>query len=408
MGQIQTFSLEGAAPNAAWFQAMVKETFVDVCTQAQSWPSFAGKGGIHRAGVLVDVVKSADTTPLVAVIDSEIDWRDRLVLVLYRFVSRSSSEEGVVPGGGFDATDGQYLTVFGYTRYGQDDGESQAGQQSDHIQLHTGVHLFADDGTGAGRIGELKIEVTNAPTWAHATIWMLVIACEKTGQNETNTRTVPVPGSGTDGVTPIDPRAMNALQDATMLSQMRQGEMTVAAELSDPTTGTYPGIPSESISWPLGPVCSGNPKVPLIARVKPRGGMLYPGQTLQRRQQVAGQIRSFFSRTCAVSSDQLVDDRYDYRDRMVVFIGASDSSDIRPGVGASEDVINGAAGQLPSVGYFGPGGTGHPVYVSDSKETYLYADAATGVLRIAATGSEGATQYVVGMIYATFKLGPHS
>jgi len=136
--------------------------------------------------------------------------------------------------------------------------------------------------------------------------------------------------------------------------------------------------------------------------------MLYPGQTLQRRQQVAGQIRSFFSRTCAVSSDQLVDDRYDYRDRMVVFIGASDSSDIRPGVGASEDVINGAAGQLPSVGYFGPGGTGHPVYVSDSKETYLYADAATGVLRIAATGSEGATQYVVGMIYATFKLGPHS
>ena len=403
--RLQTFAEEGAAPDAAFFTAMVEECFFRPSTNSfATWGDYAGKGSMHRCGVVVDLQRpSASAAPNVVVIDSEIDWRDRFVLVAFNLVARTSSEEPVFPGGAAEATVGGagVVSTFGYTLLGEDEGGTATDyQQAGHIVLAPYISMYAQDLNGA-RPGELKIEIDENANSDRYTIWLFVIAAEQTGER-INLPTyapptdVPVPPMGRTDGQQMEPRILNALQDGTLLSQFRQGRMGIVTEL----ISTAAGLPSESACWPLGPLGHGQPRVPLLPKVYPQSAVNW-SQKIERRQNVAGGIRLVMAKDSTSGTHSNVDLGNDWRDRMILFVGSFHTIDIRPGQ-SNEDDVN-AGSQVVVVGYTGIAAT--PIPISPSGDTLLYADAGDGRLRIVGQNSESG--YLVGFVIGSFKLGAY-
>ena len=161
-------------------------------------------------------------------------------------------------------------------------------------------------------------------------------------------------------------------------------------------------------AMPLGPVTRGHTHTPVQWREARRVGKL--NDTLKpHRQPVAGKLRRYFA--CAVTdgSTVVLDAAQDWRDRLLHFCGARHTANIRPGAGNEGDINSGVATTRAGPFYTGFGGDTYRFLLEDgggATKLRIYADASTGALSV--VNNMGTTRYVVGMIEASFPLGPRS
>ena len=416
VAHLETFVEEGAAPDEAFFTSVSARSYFrrqDNVGVGDDWDDYPGDGGIRRVGIVARLERiSVSPNTNTVVIDSEVNWKDRMVMGFVQVTGHDSTKGAVIPGGDGDAA-GDHTdwgltsdrgSFFGYTGSGESDGETYPSPAVYCIPIHESggddLFLFAD-----ATSGELKLEITSGYNFGLATVWLWIMATEQTGERTSPTEipALPTNSNGQD----LEPIDMNMLQDGGMLSQFRQGLMERDAEVENRTAGD---IKTPSVCWPLGRRCEGNPKAPIIRKLRPQGGVWYGEETFYRRQNVAGAIRIAFSITGASGGphDYLIDDAHDWRDRLVVYtIGNDETADIRPG-GAEEDEFSDSGYLDTGLAYMGPGVEYriHLNYTLDDN-IQLYVHATTGALRLLKTGG-GNARYIAGVMMGSFKLGPRS
>lgn len=392
------FAFGDTVPSKTWLEDMIARSHI---RKASSCAWSVAKGGIHRVGVLVNVWRpAADETEYL--IDTEVDWRDRIIFVACGLVDTDGTwtafpgaESGIMAGS-------TNAPAVGYTGLG--------GSSYDLIpDVGTTLYLRVDATTG-----HLKVVVTPACGTENFTLSIMAIATEQLAQRSSPAAPPAVP-YGTDG-DPVEPIDLNALQDGAMLTQFRDADGT------DPETDTLVA----STLFPFGPAMTGKPPVPrvfYVERIRGKTGAYYNAGLMHRsqgvaphratevrRQRVAGSIRCFGAREVMAAATVVLDDANDWRDRLILGVSRLHShvtEDIRPGE-ANDDLHNTAYARK-FTGYTGPGddGTGSYLFHLDSaNDVHIYADSTDGSLKVFNDSATRVTLTV--MAYASFMLGPRT
>jgi len=407
MPRLTSFTKGATIPSISWLNNMEAKTHFRPCTVPGEGSDITPElGGVHRICCLVDFEHetSGGGEPSVVgslVLDTEIDWRDRILIASYAIVTGGASDNPGYPGAYNDDLDASDSTVVGYT------GSGGTVLNSDYATtvITDAMYIQADSTNGLLRAIFVNC---SSPTWRRATVLLTVIATEQTGANSAPDTMPAIPyGGNGDAIEPVE---LNALQDGAVLSQMRDADAT------DPDVDT---LIDEKV-FPLGPAMSGDPGVPLkySALLRPAtagtpqlmhrsyGEAPYRAREV-RRQRVAGGPRLFYSATASPSTTLAVDNTFDWRDRMVTIIGrASNSSNIGPG--ESADTSHNAATVVNKSFYTGLGNEDETddYDIEILADAYMYADISTGYLVVKNIGATSVRMTM--MIYASFPLGPRS
>lgn len=395
--RITTF-VDGVSPQAAGLNAtyqanLLGRTLLRKAT-GTSWANWPGDGSVQRFAVIPNVIRDT-TSPfdeyLEKVIDNEVDWRDRLLLV---HVHQTDATLGpgwqgpIVPGLPTDIFFTRPTTpehsFLGYTRT----GAALGPPGGNHIVLSTHIALFARSTDGALIVQRAPADPSTDPR----SLWLYILATEPTGQRSS-------PGASPNIVpvdaTPIRPYQLNGFQDRAMLGQARE-----AGSLTD--------------AYPLGPKGSGDR--PGIHDARARIPEIWTKRGQKDRQPLVGGRHRFFVVALNDGQEKVLDSETDWRDRLVWGMGRWSSADaIEPG-GADDKLHQDAGTDAWNVGrYTGSGESAN----ANSDEGYhllitgslfpgisLYARDTDGAL--IAANDIGAAITMTGMLWATPQLGCRS
>lgn len=383
---------------------LMRAHFVRGTLNQQTWANDPGAGGVHRFGFAANIVKptvAADVRTLV--LDASIDWRDRLMTV--DLCGELHTNYGLFPGANDQGLTDLAGGAFGitspcfYTGAGSAEGVGTS-YSTWQLELFPGIVCYADEDTGYLM---LQAKGTGG-TWTVGTLGLVIHATHQTGQRSTPLRAISVPNSP-DVVAACD---LHVIQDGAVMQQFRGSRV----DLLDADAMPRPTTPTDA--YPLGPVCSGTPRVPHEWLVRERIGErrdLEGDHRRQVRQRMEGAVRFPFAHAAVVGSST-IDGVDDWRDRIVSLVVRYDpTTSIIPG-GANEAWFNDGLGRRV-VFYTGPGedgsapsGDGWRVYLNDAETLWVYATSDDG--RLVIDNSVGSTVYIGGMVEATPQLGPRS
>ena len=311
------------------------------------------------------------------VIDSSIDWRDRVIALRPTVtLGAGSYVASAYPG----ANDGNLtipLTggVF-YSRDGETPGTVSA--TSNVASIGSGVSatllVYADASTGALTLTHIPDGDEGSYPWSSYLLQLFVQATGRFGL----TAYGPSPWAGTiTDANAVRSFELNRIQDLLVPSQVTAG-------------------PGTSIdAFPLGRIGQGWPRIPRT--FVDRDGN-------ERRQNVAGVVRRVFGATLASASSTVIDTSIDWRDRIVTSFGAANVNPIyRDGANRS------SIGELVRWGgYFRKEGTvwNYGVLLGTAASGYqlLFARESDGALLAVNTAASGV--HIVATIEASPKLGP--
>jgi hypothetical protein len=369
---------------------------------AQVWGGFDSLGGLVRVGVLPNSTIPGTGGCTTHVLDSEIDWRDRILVVIP--CARGQGTGNVVfPGCGDDfrlSTPGGARAMW--TGLGITPGLAGAAPSGYEAEVSNsaGTNLFriaARDTDGVLIIQHIEPNPPNHPD--QLTAGFIILASDQLGERSSATPLDPPPAA-TDG-DPIVPWQLNWIQDVSHGAQVAQGVDGVAIN-----------------ALPLGPVKRGHLSTPISWQIRPRRALL--GEpTYEQRQPVAGRLRRYFAVEVPDGSEVEIDLGADWRDRFVSVCGTASTNNILPAA-LNEGDINTTVATVEHFStcfYTGPGEdgaelTGVGYYLACSSggvRLYLYARDYDGVLCIKnQTGDTAGTRWVAAMIEASFQLGPRS
>lgn len=281
MGKLHLF-VDGddlSSLDETWFAKMRARSAVRPLSSG--WSS-EQNGGVHRL-----LWQSYITPGDEKILDTSIDWRDRVCFIL-----GATTAWGVTfpawtacyPGGsreyGFRDLGEQrvWLTGTGAT-------SASAGSAGYHLKLNSIYHLYARSSDGALCLYRDPGDSNTDPV---AFIFR-IIASEQTGEDAASTPATQPDPTPTDA-TPILPCDLNVLQDHGMLAQGMRGSALAIDAL------------------PLGPKSTGSPPLPEVWSV----------HGAERRQPVVGALRRFFVASLGNLEDSIVlDGKADWRDRYV-------------------------------------------------------------------------------------------
>ncbi|MEQ8721051.1 MAG: hypothetical protein RID81_07225 [Sandaracinaceae bacterium] len=317
MGKLHTFA-DGdtfAALDSALYATLRERSAVRPI--ATSW-AVEQAGGVHRLAWILNLLPGESK-----VIDSSVDWRDRVILyslISSAFGAAFPAWTASYPGGSRD-----YRFTYGGTRVwysGPGTTEAAGGSAGWHAKLNDYFLIFADLTTGALTIYRDASDPSSDP----AAFVFRFIAAEPAGEHSAPpTQPSPVPVNGD----PIKPADLNVLQDHGLLTQATAGAVEIDA-------------------LPLGPKKSGSPALPEVWTVH--------GQ--ERRQPTAGYVRRYFGAELGTGLDSIeLDASIDWRDRFLFGSGrvAQDftPNDIYPG--GSQDTLHNTEESWTHATYTGPG-----------------------------------------------------
>lgn len=393
-------------PTAADFNAIKDATWWSKGDGADvdAWAGRPGNGGLHRFGVAASVTKA---TGQVVYLDTQNDWRDRVLLVHWStgFPSRLSAfSEGFSTGFG-SATQAN----SGPAWPGMSDGVSFAsssdgsqlmitgpGQALGHvtkpdfgIQLEAGLFLYVLT------TGELVIGGNASLQRDTIGVVLSIQACDQLAI-ETTPATLNDPTAVATNA--ISSGHLNTLQDGAMQGQFNEGDTDLDVE----TTPT---------SMPLGAKGFGvEPAIPQSWDIRKRIGE--EGTTdLHRRQRTAGgSVRSYGEQVAAQFADMVIaDGSIDWRDRHITIVGRYHTGNIQLFSGTKTDYND------PALGFHGT------FYSHDGKPTGIQSDTRHGIDiitnlhiyvtddgRLVVRNDSGTTYYLAVMIMATPQLGTRS
>lgn len=373
-----------SAVDAAWWTALRDAGHPRAAngSGADTWTGYptTARGAVHRTFVLPTTSRPGSNSTTY-VVDTSIDWRDRLVAASIAFVGLASADP-VFPGVSGDTqyayTSGSFLH---YTGPGITTG--LASLQNYELEIAGGLRIGVRSSDGA-----LVVQHFAASSDAHALLAGNIIATDRLSERTVSSAIAPI--AAPVNAAPIEAPHLNELQDGGIYAQATRAGFT-STDLS---------------SMPLGPVKRGHTNTPVEWGYERRR---YAGEARHLvRQPVAGRLRRYFAFTAPNGFSQVVD-LADWRDRLVSMGVVRDTVDITPG-GASEGQINvafgaGGSARVQRTFYSGPGGASYRGSVLAST-VYFEIDSSTGQLRLVNTS--GSTYYVVGFIEASFPLGPRS
>jgi hypothetical protein len=338
-----------------------------------SWPNHPGVGCVFRLCHVGGVIR--DTS---YVLDTEIDWRDRVIMsaaILYRPDVFSEPFAGpAFPGNpldniSFNAIDAQNAMASGYTGSGLADPTSPHGYRT---QVGTSHHLYADDADGF-----LRLYRADSPPDDPDSFMLVVLASEPLGEREAAVPASP-DLSASDG-TLISPHTLNGFQDRAMLGQVRE------------TQG------NDIDAFPLGAKLDAH-GIPEIWRIE-RSQLI--GRTPER-QPFAGQNWRWLHATAANGAEVVLDSTIDWRDRLLFGAGLRHTADAV--------TINGGT-RWNCARYMGPGETGASTpkgygVLIEAENLVIRARLSDGALVL--RNQTGATRYVAGIICGSPQLGPRT
>lgn len=397
---LSTYKAGDAPPTATWAANLRDATWIfrpnGGAAQVQTWPSYAGDGGLRRFGFLVDVSRPSSGSRQV-VIDASTDWRDRLILVE---AAVTLDTYGAWPGSA-DSTfaNGDAFPVIMYTGPGEASG-AVAGLYSLGLTVSQPIYLYADVDTGA-----LCAEVyySGSPAWQVQSFALRLHASEQLGKRVTSPPTVLTVAPVADAV--IEPTHLNALQDAALVAQFG------GARRSDRLTNDVPRLgppPLRSATFPIGPIAHGQPRVPLEWLVADRYGT-GPETYYQKRQNVVGSVLIPIACELASGTWTTTPDGLRMVDRLVSLYGAISSLDLRPGQ-VQENALNAGNGNAWTLFFYTGGIVDPPVERTASALT-------AGTAVKARLGTDGRLQlrqdsggpaWIVALIEASMPIGAHS
>lgn len=345
-------------------------------TGVDTWTGYptTARGATHRTIVLPKTTRpGAGATTYV--LDTTIDWRDRIIAFPGAVLTGSGSADPVFPG---VTGDNGYSFAGGATAFYTGTGITPG------VAAVAPYMIGGPDLRVAARAadGALIAEHPFGSSFAYAFFMAHVIASDQLNVRAVATAKA-VLAAPVDGVA-VEPMELNWLQDGGVYSQ---GEAAVGGTVD---------------AMPLGPVKRGHTNTPVAWTYERRRGRK-DDPRVTRRQPVAGRLRRYFSCDVPALSSVVLDATEDWRDRYVHGAVAFSATDITPG-GAGEAAINTGAVTVSRSVYFGPGGASYSFAVGANLS--LTANVSTGALTL--TNSSGATQYATGMLEASFPLGPRS
>ncbi len=354
VARLQTFVDGGALPNAAFFNSLIGKAFAKPANNGGTFSARAGNGSLIRVGVLPRAVRPA-TGANTYVLDSSVDWRGRLA-----FFSDGLVEPVVSSGfdSGFSSGFGGYAGAFTGAAWPGLGNLSYHGPSANVMRMiyfgsgeFPGVALSfwhrALDGNSSGQVllyahfetGALQLDVRPGAILPAYSFLTMIWATEQLGVAPGPTTPDPVPAPTATDTQPISSNELNPLQDGALVAQFNEGD-TFEEDAPD--------------SMPLGPKLTGPvPRVPRVFRVRARDGV-EPERYYERRQRIAGggARRVYVSDAVSATSDHLVDQSVDWRDRVIVVRGK-----VQLNVGT-----NIAPGQAGDTGYNAATSWGSAVY----------------------------------------------
>lgn len=370
-----------AALYAAWRNAVRLER----ASANDLWAGFAaaGGGGFHRYGFAVNMVEGGVGSTTTYVLDTSMDWRDRICLVRGMPGAGAVANLSVFPGSG---DDDEFNNPFGTT--------ASSGSLSGWKLWYSNAGVASGTATGNGQCqlmgdanvllyarntdGALCLDFKEASPYVVFSSGVFVVAGDQTGERSTPAYSVGLPAPADFDL--VKPGDLNWLQDHGAHDQFR-------SDLDDPAGALD--------SWPLGRVTSGNPAVPEEFAVRSK----------QRRQSPEGGAFRYHQGLHVSGGVTLVDDAIDWRDRCVHVVMRWSVDDIRPG-GANEADHN-TADYAQGTFYSGDGSLsgGLPKYhlIIDTDLQVVVQDGALHIYNV--TGDDF---YLTMMIEATPQLGPRS
>lgn len=338
-----------------------------------AWTGYppTARGATHRTVVLPKTTRPASLATTY-VLDTTIDWRDR-ILAVFLISAPSVSADPVFPGVGGD---NGYAFAGGSTAIYTGTGITPGAAALAAYELDGDIRLAARATDGA-----LIAQHHTGSAAAFAFFAANIIASDQLSKRAVAAPlTVLAPSDGA----PVEPHELNWLQDGGVYSQGEQGEDEDAV-----------------VGMPLGPIKRGHTRTPIVWTYERRRGRQNDPR-VTKRQPVAGRLRRYLSCDVPAGGSVALDTTEDWRDRILHGALSFSASDITPG-GAAEATIN-SGGTLSRGIYTGPGGATYAFAVGANLS--LTADSSTGALTI--TNSSGSTQYATGMLEASFPLGPRS
>lgn len=318
----------------------------------------------------------------VIVIDDTNDYRDRTLMVVGSETEVGATYPAMYPG---SVDDNAWNLATNYPRKVYYTGSGYAtptvAADTNYCRIFDSAGhrlLYARDTDGALCIAALSTADEDLATHA-----LMVTASAKLGERAIYTPEELPPFEGGDG-TAVLPHDLNNLQDEWHMNQ---------TPVSDDTL-------------PLGKITEGDP--PLAIEHEVRG--------VRFRQPLRTPALTRFAFVEATGNATfLVDDRQDWRDRVVQIVGSHSTSDIRPGQVSDQD--NGTHPNTNDYlvsGYTGPGDNddgdgGYILSPPDAAfvDTFFYADADTGHLYYSAK-ADGTTRYLNVAIFASPQTGVRS
>jgi hypothetical protein len=409
----QTFAEGDAMPAASWYAGLRGETFTAKCNGAavSAFASQAGADGVHRIGALPYIERPiAGTNTLI--LDRSMDWRDRLAVIFAALVWPST---GSGFDSGFDSGFGAPLGAglgpawpgAGETSFGETPGikvwYSGPGNTSGAtwgVLLDAGTRIYARDTDGA-----LMVDVlSTAPQKAYAIV-LQIHASERLGVHSSP---IAVPNPAPSGGDAIYPYELNALQDATLLAQLSEGDWLI------PLFHVQLDLPA---SMPLGPLLTGpKPYLPASFTTRARWGLI-PEVSYHRRQRIAGgELHLCTVAGTGNGTDLLIDASIDWRDRFLFAIGTVKNADPSPGE-AGDTAYNNGTDDFAACAYTHDG---HPNGAKSSLDHAISAKAGAQLVIYVGDDSadtpgglylrndNGGTRYVGMQVFASPQLGPRS
>lgn len=366
--------------NASFWDALKSATLTrrGVGTSAFS-TGWTADGGVHRVAVITGVTKG-----VLLSIDSSADWRDRILMTAC-LVAQSDDWSLTYSGPAYPGNPNDVLT------------RPSDGSLTGNV-LRTG---YTGDGTGhvcwldtAGHVrlrassssGELLFYRDPAdPDSSPATYYVMIWATPQLAWRSTPGTLASIVSSPAAGAH-IGHSDLNLIQDRTLFAQ-------VAGE-------TFP-----SDAFPLGPKLDGYGVPELWSQAE------YGRTRYEKRQPVVGALKRFFYAAPTNGSEVVIDSSADWRDRFVWGAGRFSTSEI--GAGAAAETSHNTAASWTCGRYTGSGSSG-----ANATQGYGLVISITGSqLQLRARSTDGAlvlrndtgsTQYVTGMVFASFQLGPRT
>ncbi len=349
-----------------------------------AWALFAGKGGIHRLGCLVKTQRPGAGFNTY-VLDTEIDWRDRLATIFVTHAPGTGST--AIPGvEGSSNKDDIFTHVAAGLHFTHNGEAAGAALNGESFRVHDSgkVRIVARSSDGA-----LLLERAHDHSVAEQVSYLVRISTTEILGLRAGSAPAAIPALSAADATVIVPADLNLLQDLAELGQFR-GEGLHTMPLGTVNRGLSPPIPA----------------APIV-----RGDEV-------RERAAVGAVRRFFSKSILNNGNIVLDSSIDWRRRFIWGVGrwtdGGAGFDIRPGE-AQDNTHNAASGWVDASAYFGvgelgvwtAGETGHYLWIAGKGTTSsisIYVDGTTGQLMI--ENRRGATAYVTGFFEASFQIVP--